>query len=99
MSVVELQELEEVKLLVTKGTATGVLTYAEIAFALAEVDLDESDIEDLHGFLEKSELGSSKESVPRFPPRQGTPPPTPKAGGPKPRAPSVLRRTWTPTSL
>src|SRR3954454_14901271 len=38
MSVVELQELEEVKLLVTKGTATGVLTYAEIALALAEVD-------------------------------------------------------------
>ena len=27
MSVVELQELEEVKLLVTKGNATGVLTY------------------------------------------------------------------------
>src|SRR3954464_8788200 len=56
MSVVELQELEEVKLLVTKGTATGVLTYAEIATALAEVDLDESDIEDLHGFFEKSEI-------------------------------------------
>ena len=56
MSVVELQELEEVKLLVTKGTATGVLTIAEIATALAEVDLDESDIEDLHGFLEKSEI-------------------------------------------
>src|SRR3954447_975322 len=56
MSVVELQELEEVKLLVTRGTATGVLTYAEIAGALAEVDLDESDIEDLHGFFEKSEI-------------------------------------------
>src|SRR4051795_2932261 len=56
MSVVELQELEEVKLLVTKGTATGVLTYAEIALALAEIDLDESDIEDLHGFFEKSEI-------------------------------------------
>src|SRR5436853_199716 len=56
MSVVELQELEEVKLLVTKGTATGVLTYAEIAVALAEIDLDESDIEDLHGFFERSEI-------------------------------------------
>src|ERR671921_2033849 len=56
MSVVELQELEEVKLLFTKGTATGVLTYAEIATALAEIDLDESDIEDLHGFFEKSEI-------------------------------------------
>jgi multiple sugar transport system permease protein len=45
MSVAELQELEEVKLLVTKGTATGVLTYTEVATALAEVDLDESDID------------------------------------------------------
>ena len=56
MSVTELQELEEVKLLVTKGTQTGVLTYAEVATALAEVDLDETDIEDLHQFLEKSEI-------------------------------------------
>jgi RNA polymerase primary sigma factor len=56
MSVAELQELEEVKGLVTKGQATGVLTYAEVATALQEVDLDEGDIEDLHGFLEKSEI-------------------------------------------
>src|SRR6266487_1522773 len=56
MSVAELQELEEVKLLVTKGQQNGVLTYGEVANALAEVDLDESDIEDLHGFLEKSEI-------------------------------------------
>src|SRR5207248_6132321 len=56
MSVTELQELEEVKLLVTKGTQTGVLTYTEVATALAEVDLDETDIEDLHQFLEKSEI-------------------------------------------
>ncbi len=52
MSVAELQELEEVKLLVTKGTATGVLTYAEVATALAEVDIDESDIEELLGFFD-----------------------------------------------
>src|SRR4029079_7658191 len=56
MSVAELQELEEVKLLITKGQATGVLTYAEVATALTEVDLDESDIEDLHTFLEQSEI-------------------------------------------
>jgi RNA polymerase primary sigma factor len=56
MSVAELQELEEVKLLVTKGQQNGVLTYGEVAVALAEVDLDESDIEDLHGFLERSEI-------------------------------------------
>jgi RNA polymerase primary sigma factor len=56
MSVVELQELEEIKGLVAKGQLTGVLTYAEIAGAVAEVDLDEADIEELHGYLEKSEI-------------------------------------------
>src|ERR687886_1694805 len=56
MSVGELQELEEVKLLVTKGQQNGVLTYAEVATALAEVELDEGDIEELHGFFEKSEI-------------------------------------------
>src|SRR4029450_8273488 len=56
MSVAELQELEEVKLLMAKAQQTGVLTYAEVATALAEVDLDEGDVEELHGFLEKSEI-------------------------------------------
>ncbi|MEA2481912.1 MAG: polymerase primary sigma factor, partial [Thermoleophilaceae bacterium] len=56
MTVAELQELEEVKLLVTKGQQAGVLTYSEIATALAEVDVDETEIEDLHSFLEKSEI-------------------------------------------
>ena len=56
MSVAELQELEEVKLLVLKGSQTGVLTYAEVATAIAEVDVDDGDIEELHTFLEKSEI-------------------------------------------
>jgi RNA polymerase primary sigma factor len=56
MSVVELQELEEIKGLVAKGQQVGVLTFAEIADAVAELDLDESDIEELHGFFEKSEI-------------------------------------------
>jgi len=56
MSVGELQELEEVKLLVTKGNQNGVLTYAEVATALAEVDLEDGDVEELHVFLEKSEI-------------------------------------------
>ena len=56
MSVAELQELEEVKLLLTKGQTAGVLTYAEVAKALAEVDLDDGDIEDLHQHFEKSEI-------------------------------------------
>ena len=32
------------------------LTYAEVATALSEVDLDEGDIEELHGYFEKSEI-------------------------------------------
>src|ERR671936_545439 len=56
MSVVELQELEEIKGLVAKGSQTGVLTFAEIADAVAELDLDEADVEELHGFLERSEI-------------------------------------------
>jgi RNA polymerase primary sigma factor len=56
MSVAELQELEEVRLLVAKGKQTGVLTYTEVATALAEVELDEGDVEELHGYLEKSEI-------------------------------------------
>src|SRR3954469_13815096 len=56
MSVAELQELEEVKLLITKGQQTGVLTYAEVATALAEVDLDEGDVEELHGSLDTAEI-------------------------------------------
>src|ERR1700747_2378868 len=56
MSVVELQELDEVKGLLAKGQQMGVLSYAEISRAMSELDLDESDVEELHGFLEKAEI-------------------------------------------
>ncbi len=56
MSVAELQELEEVKGLVTRGRQVGVLTYAEIATATGELGLDEADVEELHGFLERAEI-------------------------------------------
>jgi RNA polymerase primary sigma factor len=52
MLVGELQELEEVKNLVTKGQAEGVIAYGDVATALREVDVDEGDIEELYGFLE-----------------------------------------------
>src|SRR6185503_6140662 len=54
MLVAELQELEEVKTLITKGQQLGVLTYGDVASAVSEVELDESDVEDLYGHLEKS---------------------------------------------
>jgi RNA polymerase primary sigma factor len=56
MSVAELQELEEVKGLVAKGQQVGVLSYAEIQGAVSELDMDEADMEELHGFLERSEI-------------------------------------------
>src|ERR1700688_4896424 len=56
MSVVELQELDEVKGLLAKGEQVGGLSYAEITKAMSELDLDESDVEELHGFFEKSEI-------------------------------------------
>lgn len=54
MLVAELQELEEVKNLMNRGQQLGVLTFGDIASAVSEVDLDESDVEDLYGHLEKS---------------------------------------------
>jgi RNA polymerase primary sigma factor len=56
MSGAELQELEEVKGLIARGLQVGVLTYAEIARAVSELDLDEADIEELHGLLERAEI-------------------------------------------
>src|SRR6476620_4067462 len=56
MSVVDLQELEEVKGLILKGQQVGVLTFAEITTALSEQDIDEADLEELHAFLERSEI-------------------------------------------
>ena len=56
MSVAELQELEEIKGLVNRGQQLGVLTFAEIAGAISELDLDEADVEELHGYLERAEI-------------------------------------------
>jgi hypothetical protein len=57
MVAAELQELEEVKNLVSKGQAEGVIAYGDVATALREVDVDEGDIEELYGFIESQ--GSS----------------------------------------
>jgi RNA polymerase primary sigma factor len=54
MLVTELQELEEVKNLLAKGQQVGVLSFGEIATAVSEVDVDEGDIEELYGHLERS---------------------------------------------
>src|SRR5438309_8284371 len=56
MSVTELQELEEVKGLITRGRQVGVLTSTDIETATAELGLDETDVEELHGLFERSEI-------------------------------------------
>src|SRR5580765_7421227 len=56
MSVLDLQELDEIKGLLAKGKLVGVLTFGEIAQAVSELDLDEADVEELHQFFEKSEI-------------------------------------------
>jgi RNA polymerase primary sigma factor len=53
MLTAELSELEEVRALVEHGWQVGVLMYAEVAQAVSELDLDEADIEKLHGLLGK----------------------------------------------
>src|SRR5579875_2468432 len=44
MSVAELQELEEIKGLVSRGQQLGVLTFSEIAGAVSELELDEIEL-------------------------------------------------------
>jgi sigma-70-like protein len=64
MSLADLGELEEVKGLITRGQQVGVLTYTEIATATAELDLDEIDVEELHGLLERGEIDLVEEIDP-----------------------------------
>ena len=52
----DLQERDEIKALVDRGQQLGVLTFAEISQAVGELDLDEADVEELHGFLERAEI-------------------------------------------
>ena len=56
MSGADLEELEEVRGLIARGLRFGVLTYVEIVTATAELGLEEIDIEELHGVLERREI-------------------------------------------
>ena len=56
MSGAELQELEEIRGLIARGLQVGVLTYAELASATAELGLEETDVEELHGIFERCEI-------------------------------------------
>ena len=56
MSGADLQELEEVRGLIARGLQVGVLTHAEIANVTAELGLEETDVEELHGVFERCEI-------------------------------------------
>ena len=56
MSGPDLQELEEVSGLIARGVQTGVLTYAEIATATAELGLEDTAVEELHCVFERCEI-------------------------------------------
>ena len=92
MSVADLQELEEIKGLVTRGQQLGVLTYAEIAGAVSELDLDEADVEELHGFLERAEIELVEEIDPALARRRSSARPTSAAGASRRRR-SISSRT------
>ena len=97
MSVVDLQELEEVKGLLLKGQQVGVLTFAEIAIAVQEIDLDEADVEDLHAFLEKSEIELVEEIDPALAAQEERAPD--KRGRRKPKTAIDLKPDMTTDSL
>jgi RNA polymerase primary sigma factor len=56
MSSPQLEELEEIRALIASGQHLGALSYREVATAVAELDLDEADIEELHSLLEGCEI-------------------------------------------
>ncbi len=64
MSGADLQELAEVKGLIARGLELGVLTYAEIAAATADLGLEDIDVNDLQGLFERCEIELIEETDP-----------------------------------
>ncbi len=56
MSEADLQELDEVKGLIARALRVGVLTHAEVALASADLGLEEAEVEELLGLLDRSEI-------------------------------------------
>jgi RNA polymerase primary sigma factor len=56
MSAADLKELEEVRGLIDRGIRLGVLTYAEIAAATADLGLENAEVEELHSVFEHCEI-------------------------------------------
>src|SRR4029453_14998637 len=101
MLVGELQELDEIRPLMTKGQQVGVLSYGEVASALSEVDIDEGDIEELYGHFERSgiELVEDVDPAQSAQP-EAAPEPPGKGGRPRKQATALdLKPDMTTDSL
>src|ERR1700680_2187098 len=98
MSVADLQELDEIKGLVDRGQQLGVLTHAEVAGTLSELDLDEADLEEAHGFLERAEIELVDEVYPAIAAAEVERAPE-KRGRRKPKAGLDLKPDATTDSL
>ena len=86
MSSPELADLEEIRALIASGRHIGVLTHSAVATAVAELDFDETDIEELHSLLERCEI----ELVDDVAPQPAAPPPDQAQVG-KPTPPGATR--------
>jgi RNA polymerase primary sigma factor len=96
---VDLQELDEIKALVAHGQQFGVLTYAEVAGAIGELDLDEADVEELHGFLERLEIELVEELDPALAAAAALERAPDKRGRDKPKTALELKPEMTTDSL
>jgi RNA polymerase primary sigma factor len=99
MLVAELRELEEVKALVTKGQQLGLLTFGDVASAVSEVELDESDVEDLYGHLEKSGIELVEDVDPALKPAECEPEPAKGRGRRRQKAALDVKPDMTTDSL
>jgi RNA polymerase primary sigma factor len=99
MLVAELQELEEVKTLITKGQQLGVLTFGDVATAVSEVELDESEVKDLYGHLEKSGIELVEDIDPALKLAEGEPEPAKGRGRRRQKAALDLKPDMTTDSL
>jgi RNA polymerase primary sigma factor len=56
LSAADLAELEEVRGLIARGLQFGVLTHAEIAAGTADLGLEDTEVEELHGVFERCDI-------------------------------------------
>src|SRR6478672_8351171 len=99
MTVGELHELDEVKMLVARGQEAGLLTFTQIATALAEVELEEGDIEEIHLVLERAEIELVEDDHPYAQVAARQPVPDTKSRSRKQRPTLDLRPDMTTDSL